>query len=130
MTDGRRPAIKFGTDGWRGIIAEDFTGANVRLVAQAAANFFKQDSVPGSPTVFVGYDNRSQSEYFGDQAARVLAASGLRTILSSGSCSSPSLSYMAHKAGAKGGIMITASHNPPQFNGLKIKMGFGGSGRP
>ena len=130
MADTQRPQIKFGTDGWRGIIADDFTGANVRLVAEAIVNYFKRDAVPGEPLVFIGYDNRSQSEYFGLEAAKVVAASGMKAVLSDGSCSSPAISYHAHKANAKGGIMVTASHNPPQFNGLKIKMGYGGSARP
>ncbi|MBV9850880.1 MAG: phosphoglucomutase/phosphomannomutase family protein [Armatimonadetes bacterium] len=125
-----RPAITFGTDGWRGIIADDFTGANVRLVAQAVINYFRRADVPGEPTVYVGYDNRSQSEYFATEAARVAAASGMRAVLSQGSCSSPSVSLGCHRDNAKGGIMITASHNPPQFNGLKIKMGYGGSALP
>ncbi len=126
----QRPTIKFGTDGWRGIIADDFTGANVRLVAQAVVNYFRRGDVPGEPTVFVGYDNRSQSEYFALEAAKVAAAAGMRAILSQGSCSSPSVSLNCHTNSAKGGIMITASHNPPQFNGLKIKMGYGGSSLP
>jgi len=130
MTEPTRPAIAFGTDGWRGIIADDFTGANVRLVAQATANYFLRASVPGDPTVYVGYDNRSQSEYFALEAAKVVANAGLKAVLSSTSCSSPSVSRVAHDAKAKGGIMITASHNPPQFNGFKLKMGFGGSGLP
>ena len=130
MTDVQKPQISFGTDGWRGIIADNFTGANVRLVSQAVVNYFLRPTVPGEPIVFIGYDNRSQSEYFAAEAAKVVAASGLKAILSAQSCSSPSISYNAHKANAKGGIMITASHNPPQFNGLKIKMGFGGSALP
>ncbi len=130
MPEAEKPQISFGTDGWRGIIADNFTGANVRLVAQAVVNYFKRTDVPGSDTVFIGYDNRSQSEYFAAEAAKVVAASGLHAVLSAQSCSSPAISYNAHKDGAKGGIMITASHNPPQFNGLKIKMGFGGSALP
>lgn len=126
----QRPSIKFGTDGWRGIIADDFTGANVRLVAQAVVNYLKRADVPGEPIVFVGYDNRSQSEYFATEAAKVVAQAGMRAILSDGSCSSPAVSFHCHKERAKGGIMITASHNPPQFNGLKIKMGYGGSALP
>ena len=122
--------ITFGTDGWRGIIADNFTGANVRLVSQAVVNYFLRPDVPGEPTIFIGYDNRSQSEYFAAEAAKVAANSGLKTVLSAQSCSSPSISYNAHKANAKGGIMITASHNPPQFNGLKIKIGYGGSALP
>ncbi len=124
------PTIKFGTDGWRGIIADDFTGANVRLVAQAIVNYFLRADVPGEPLIFIGYDNRSQSEYFAAEAAKVAAASGLHAVLTQGSCSSPAVSYNSHKFSAKGGIMITASHNPPQFNGVKIKMGYGGSALP
>jgi phosphomannomutase len=130
MPEAEKPQISFGTDGWRGIIADNFTGANVRLVAQAVVNYLKRPEVPGESTVFIGYDNRSQSEYFATEAAKVVAASGMKAILSAQSCSSPSISYNAHKFNAKGGIMITASHNPPQFNGLKIKMGFGGSALP
>ncbi len=130
MTNPARPNISFGTDGWRGIIADNFTGANVRLVSQAIANYFARADVPGEPVVFIGYDNRSQSEYFAREAAKVVAAAGLKAVLSDGSCSSPSVSFQAHKANAKGGVMITASHNPPQFNGVKIKMGFGGSALP
>ena len=129
MTDDK-PNITFGTDGWRGIIADNFTGANVRLVSQAIVNYFLRPDVPGEPTLFVGYDNRSQSEYFAAEAAKVAAASGLKTVLSAQACSSPSISYNAHKFSAKGGIMITASHNPPQFNGVKIKVGYGGSALP
>ena len=130
MPEAEKPQISFGTDGWRGIIADNFTGANVRLVAQAVVNYLKRSDVPGEETVFIGYDNRSQSEYFAGEAAKVVAASGMKAVLSAQSCSSPSVSYNAHKDNAKGGIMITASHNPPQFNGLKIKMGFGGSALP
>jgi phosphomannomutase len=130
MPEAQKPQISFGTDGWRGIIADNFTGANVRLVAQAVVNYLKKPEVPGENIVFIGYDNRSQSEYFAAEAAKVVAASGMKAVLSAQSCSSPSISYNAHKNHAKGGIMITASHNPPQFNGLKIKMGFGGSALP
>ena len=130
MPEAQKPQISFGTDGWRGIIADTFTGANVRLVAQAVVNYFLRPDTPGEPILFVGYDNRSQSEYFALEAAKVAAASGLKTILSAQSCSSPAISYNAHKANARGGIMITASHNPPQFNGLKIKVGYGGSALP
>ena len=130
MPEAPKPQITFGTDGWRGIIADTFTGANVRLVSQAVVNYFQRTDVPGEPIVFIGYDNRSQSEYFATEAAKVVAASGLHAVLSAQSCSSPSISYNAYKANAKGGIMITASHNPPQFNGLKIKVGYGGSALP
>ena len=77
MPEAQKPNISFGTDGWRGIIADNFTGANVRLVAQAIVNYLKRDSVPGEPTIYIGYDNRSQSEYFAREAARGVAAYGL-----------------------------------------------------
>lgn len=80
--------ITFGTDGWRGIIADNFTGANVRLVSQAIVNYFLRPDVPGEPILFIGYDNRSQSEYFAAEAAKVVANSGLKAILSAQSCSS------------------------------------------
>jgi len=124
------PIIKFGTDGWRGIIADDFTGANVRLVSLATANYLKRPEIPGQMIAIVGYDNRSQSEYFAREAAAVLSASGFKTILSNSSCSSPAVSRACLAFEARGGIMITASHNPPAFNGLKIKMGYGGPALP
>jgi alpha-D-glucose phosphate-specific phosphoglucomutase len=123
-------AIKFGTDGWRGIIADDFTGANVRLVAQATINYFKRTDTGTEPLVIVGYDNRSQSEYFALEVAKVAASNGLRAVLSQQSCSSPAVSYLVKKRGAKGGVMITASHNPPNFNGFKVKAYYGGSASP
>ncbi len=121
--------IKFGTDGWRGIIADDFTGANVRLVAQATVNYFKKLD-EGDKIVVVGYDNRSQSEYFAQEAAKVAVSNGFRAILSQQSCSSPAVSYMVKHYNAKGGVMITASHNPPNFNGFKIKAFYGGPASP
>ncbi len=126
----RRGKIKFGTDGWRGIIADDFTGENVRLVAQAVVELFKEPGASGDPIVIIGYDNRSQSEYFATEASKIVASNGLRPVLSAGSCSSPSVSYLAKYLHARGGIMITASHNPPSFNGLKIKAHYGGSASP
>lgn len=126
----RKAKIKFGTDGWRGIIADDFTGENVRLVAQSVVNYFKEPETPGDPIALVGYDHRAQSEYFAGEAAKIVAASGLKAVLTSAPCSSPALSYMVKYLHAKGGIMITASHNPPAFNGLKVKAYYGGSASP
>jgi phosphomannomutase/NDP-sugar pyrophosphorylase family protein len=126
----RRSKIKFGTDGWRGIIADDFTGENVRLVAQSVVDYFREPETPGQPVVLVGYDHRSQSEYFAGEAVKIVAASGLKAILSSAPCSSPALAYMVKYHHARGGIMITASHNPPSFNGLKVKAHYGGSASP
>lgn len=127
--DIQRAQIKFGTDGWRGIIADDFTVDNVRLVTQAVCDWIKGDGVPGSGLV-VGYDRRSQSEVFAAAVARVAAANGLPVYLSDRACSSPAVSFATRYFKASAGIMVTASHNPPQFNGLKIKAHYGGSATP
>ncbi|HEY3332858.1 MAG TPA: phosphoglucomutase/phosphomannomutase family protein [Capsulimonadaceae bacterium] len=125
-----QPIIKFGTDGWRGIIADDFTGANVRLVTQAIAEYFTVNVHGQKPIVIVGYDNRSQSEYFAAEVAKIVAMNSLLPILSSQACSSPAVSFMVQHVQACGGIMVTASHNPPNFNGLKVKAHYGGSASP
>lgn len=127
--DIQRAAIKFGTDGWRGIIADDFTVDNVRLVTQAVCDWIKGGGAPGCALV-VGYDRRSQSEVFARAVAQVAAANGLEVFLSDRECSSPAVSFAARYYKASAGIMITASHNPPQFNGLKIKAHYGGSATP
>lgn len=133
--DIQRSQIKFGTDGWRGIIADDFTVDNVRLVTQAVCNWVRADCAgargagPGGGLV-VGYDRRAQSEVFAEAVARVAAANGLKVYLSDRECSSPVVSFATRYFGASAGIMITASHNPPRFNGLKIKANYGGSATP
>ena len=116
--------VKFGTDGWRAKIAEEFTFENVRLVTGAMIAALKLK------TVAIGYDNRFQSEDFAKAAAQVAAASGVKTFLSSASLPSPALSFRVKDKGIDAGIMITASHNPPEWNGFKIKEAFGGSARP
>ncbi len=127
--DIQRAAIKFGTDGWRGIIADDFTVDNVRLVTQAVCDWIKSGAVPGDGLV-IGYDRRAQSEVFAAAAARVAMGNGLDVYLSERECSSPAVSFGTRYFGAAAGLMITASHNPPQFNGLKIKAHYGGSATP
>jgi phosphomannomutase/NDP-sugar pyrophosphorylase family protein len=126
----KRGKIKFGTDGWRGIIGDDFTGENVRLVSQAIVDYLIDPSTPGDPVVVIGYDRRSQSEYFAQEAAAIVASSGLKAVFSDRPCSSPAVSYMVKYLHARGGIMVTASHNPPSFNGLKVKAYYGGSASP
>lgn len=121
--------IRFGTDGWRGVIDEDFTEANVRLVARAVAEYLHH-AKPEGHGVLVGYDNRHKSEDFARAAAEVLAQCGLPTVLSESALSSPALSFAVHHRKAQGGVMITASHNPPQFNGFKFKANYGGSALP
>ena len=128
---GGTPTIKFGTDGWRGVIADDFTVAGVELATQALCDLVKSGSelAPGD-TVIVGYDRRAQSEIFGPAAARVVAANGLNVVLTDRAVTSPMVSWACVERKAAAGIMITASHNPPIFNGFKIKGYFGGSAIP
>ncbi len=126
----KKAKIRFGTDGWRGIIADDFTGENVRLVTQSIVDMLREPTSPGEPAVVIGYDNRSQSDYFAGEVAKIVAANGLKAVLSDRPCSSPSVSYLTRYLRARGGIMVTASHNPPSFNGLKIKAYYGGSASP
>jgi phosphomannomutase len=122
--------IKFGTDGWRGVIADDFTVANVKLATQAVCDWIlASDDLP-EKTLVVGYDRRAQSEVFAQAVAQVAAGNGLNVLLSHRECSSPVVSYAAFHFGAAAGLMITASHNPPKFNGLKIKANYGGSATP
>jgi phosphomannomutase len=121
--------IRFGTDGWRGVIDEDFTEANVRLVAWAVAEYLHHAS-PRGEGVLVGYDNRLKAEVFARVAAEELAKCGVPSVLSERSLSSPALSFAVYHRKAQGGVMITASHNPPQFNGFKFKANYGGSALP
>ncbi len=125
--------IRFGTDGWRGIIADDFTFDNVRLVAQSTADYL--GSVSGSDkgperAVFIGYDVRFLSDRFAEAAAEVFAGNGFKVLLMDRPYPTPYVSFEVHRLNLAGGIVITASHNPPSFNGFKIKAAFGGSAPP
>jgi phosphomannomutase len=123
--------IKFGTDGWRAIIAEDFTFANVERVAQATADYWLSNPAPGtSNKVIVGYDRRFLSDEFARRTAEVLCGNGFDVVLTSQPTPTPAVSYAVKAQGAVGGVMITASHNPPTFNGYKLKAHFGGSAEP
>ena len=123
--------IKFGTDGWRAVIAEDFTFANIDRVAQATADYWKAHPVAGTESrVVVGYDRRFFSAEFAARTAEVMAGNGFETILTSDSAPTPSVSFAVKARRAIGGIMITASHNPPAFNGFKLKAHYGGSADP
>lgn len=117
--------IKFGTDGWRAVISEDFTFANVKVVAQAVADYYNQKSK--EPKLSVGYDTRFLSDQYADTIAQVLAANGIKVILSNHSIPTPVLSYSIKNKKLNGGVMVTASHNPPKFNGIKIKAHYAGS---
>ncbi len=118
--------IKFGTDGWRAVIAEDFTFENVKIVSQAIADYLK-GKVKGSKKVVIGYDCRFLSKEFAKTSGLVLAANKIKAVLSDRSVPTPVVSLNCLKEKFDLGIMITASHNPAQFNGLKIKTPEGGS---
>jgi len=121
--------IKFGTDGWRGVIADTFTFENVRYAAQATADYLK--TVEGAePAVFVGFDVRFQSKNFARAAAEVFAGNGLRVVMMDRPYTTPYVSFEVRRRKFAGGVMITASHNPPAFNGFKVKAHFGGSATP
>ena len=121
--------IEFGTDGWRGVIAEDFTYENVRKVAHAIARYVVRVEKPGSG-VLVGYDTRFGSERFARVAAEAVSATGTPVWLATDACPTPALSLLVHLRGAAGGIQITASHNPYRWNGMKLKASYGGSASP
>jgi alpha-D-glucose phosphate-specific phosphoglucomutase len=124
-------AIRFGTDGWRAVISEDFTFENVRHVAQAIADYVLSGAAGGETSaVAVGFDTRFLSDRYAITVANVLAANGLPVYLSKADCPTPALSLAVKGLGAAGGVMITASHNPPRYNGIKFKSAFGGSAMP
>ena len=121
--------IKFGTDGWRGFIADDFTFDNVRRVAGAIAGYVlkHEDAAHG---VIVGYDTRFASDRAARLVAQVLAGAGIPVLLANDYTPTPAVSYNVKKLGAAGGVMITSSHNPFNWNGVKFKAKFGGSATP
>lgn len=118
--------IKFGTDGWRGVIAEDYTFANVRRCAQGFAAHMLSNGHTGG-TVVVGHDKRFASEYFAAATAEVLAGNGLRVLLTDGPTPTPVIAYAVVHHQAVGAINITASHNPPTDNGFKVRNHTGGA---
>jgi len=121
--------IKFGTDGWRGLIADDFTFENVRCVASAIASYLlkNEDSKRG---VVVGYDTRFLSDRAARIVAEVIARGGIPVRLANDYVPTPAVSYNVKKLGAAGGVMVTSSHNPWNWNGVKFKAKFGGSATP
>ncbi len=122
-------AVKFGTDGWRGIIADDFTYENVRVASRAIAHYVleHEDAKAG---VCIGYDTRFGSRSFARVVAEVLAGAGIPVALASKITPTPELSFAVRGRKAAGGVMITSSHNPAEWNGVKYKASYGGSGSP
>ena len=123
--------IKFGTDGWRGLIADDFTFDNVRRVAGAIAGYVvKHEAAARSVGVVIGYDTRFLSGDVARIVAEVIAAAGIPVHLANDYVPTPAVSYNVKRLGAAGGVMVTSSHNPWNWNGVKFKGNFGGSATP
>lgn len=121
--------IRFGTDGWRGIIAEDFTFANARVVAQAIARYVVrgEDARRG---ILVGYDHRFGADSVAAAIAEVISSTGTPVWLADKPCPTPAISLLVRQRAAAGGIVVTASHNPYQWNGIKYKASYGSSALP
>ena len=122
-------SIRFGTDGWRGVIAEDFTFANARIVAQAIARYAVrgEDARKG---LLVGYDHRFASDRVAADLAQVISSTGTPVWLADKPCPTPAISLLVRQRGAAGGLMVTASHNPYSWNGIKYKASYGSSALP
>jgi phosphomannomutase len=123
------PQIKFGTDGWRGVIADDFTFSNVRVAAEAIAAYVHAQEDP-KKGLCIGYDTRFGSRAFARACAEVVAATGIPVQFANDITPTPALSFAVRGQNAAGGIMITSSHNPAEWNGVKYKAWYGGSGKP
>ncbi|HEY9710350.1 MAG TPA: phosphoglucomutase/phosphomannomutase family protein, partial [Oculatellaceae cyanobacterium] len=125
-------SIKFGTDGWRGVIADDFTFERVALVAPVAAKVLADvfGETTGSNTIIVGYDRRFMAEDFAKMTAEVVQAAGFDVLLSESYAPTPAFSWAAKQLNALGALVLTASHNPANYLGLKVKGAFGGSVSP
>jgi phosphomannomutase len=123
------PVIKFGTDGWRAVIADDFTFSNLERVALATARYFRgQKKIRNG--IVIGYDARFMSKEFAEKSAEVIANAGIRVTLADAIATTPMISLLTKLGNAAGGVVITASHNPAKWNGFKIKGDFGGPAHP
>src|SRR5512134_1382204 len=137
--------IHFGTDGWRAVISDTFTFDNLRIVTQAIADavgseYWDKQSSPvdrssseqaaDSKKIVVGFDTRFLSDRYAGEVARVLAANGFTVMLAHADAPTPAISYAVKHQHAIAGVMITASHNAPRYNGIKLKGAFGGSALP
>jgi len=122
-------SIKFGTDGWRGVIGKDYTFANVEIVSQAIADYAKSQN-QSSKELLVGYDTRFLANQFAQRVSEILAGNGFQVDLMDRPFPTPYISYEVKRRELAGGVMVTASHNPPEFCGIKFKAPFGGSATP
>lgn len=118
--------IRFGTDGWRAVIGEDFNEENVAQVAQAFADIYPTLAEAGAPVV-VGYDRRLKSKESAELISKVLLGNGIPVLLSDDFCPTPAVSWTVKSMRACAGVMVTASHNPPKWNGIKFKESYGGA---
>jgi alpha-D-glucose phosphate-specific phosphoglucomutase len=124
-------SIRFGTDGWRAVISDTFTFNNLRLVAQAIADYVQNEGANGrEPEVVVGFDTRFLSDRYATEVARVMAGNGIVAWLTRADAPTPAISYSVLEKQAAAGVMITASHNPPRYNGIKLKAAYGGAASP
>lgn len=123
------PAIKFGTDGWRAVIADDYTYENLERVALATARYFARHRKRKNGLV-IGYDARFMSKEFAQKSSEVIANAGIKVKLADSIVSTPMISLLTKLENAAGGVVITASHNPPKYNGFKIKGDYGGPAHP
>jgi alpha-D-glucose phosphate-specific phosphoglucomutase len=122
-------SIKFGTSGWRAIVAEDFTVQNVRIVCQGIAQYLRQQKI-GQQGILIGYDTRFLGERFAKVVAEVMAAHGIPCLLCERDTPTPTISYHVMNRKLAGGINISASHNPPEWNGIKFTPDWGGPALP
>jgi alpha-D-glucose phosphate-specific phosphoglucomutase len=124
-------SIRFGTDGWRAVISDQFTFSNLRLIAQAVADYVRNEGANGrDPEVVIGFDTRFLSDRYAAEVARVMAGNGIVAWLTRADAPTPAISYSVVEKQAAAGIMITASHNPPRYNGFKLKASYGGAASP
>jgi len=132
-------SINFGTDGWRAVISDTFTFHNLRIVSQAIADALASETwndsalvvpPPDTHKVIIGFDTRFLSDRYAMEVARVLAANGYTVLLCQADAPTPAVSYTVRNLNAQGGVVITASHNPPRYNGVKLKAAYGGSASP
>lgn len=127
---GNKSDIKFGTSGWRGIISDDFTFDNVRTVCQAIASYIKSKREQNGKPVIIGGDARFLSDKFAMTAAEIMAGNGIKSLLCDRDTPTPVIAYQIIRKKAAGGINFTASHNPPEYNGLKFSPSWGGPATP
>jgi len=121
--------IRFGTDGWRAIVAQDYTFANLTRIARATASWL-QTTTTSSPKVVIGHDARFMGDRFAEHVANVMSRDGIEVVQAKGITPTPAISWATKEYGADAGVVITASHNPSHYNGFKIKAAFGGPATP